>query len=147
MRGVAYHGLKDYAQALHFLSNYIDGAIDNDGEEWVDAFAILYRALSYENLQDEVNMKVELLCPSRIYSDRANAHYHLARLAYKSGDKAKAQELIREAKTNFKAGYYHNRPWVEVLEQIYLKDITKLSYNVNHNMLIFKEDPPTMFPD
>jgi tetratricopeptide (TPR) repeat protein len=46
MRGIAYYGLKDYPQALHFLSNYIDVAIDNDGEEWVGAIAVLYRALS-----------------------------------------------------------------------------------------------------
>jgi Tfp pilus assembly protein PilF len=147
MRGIAYYGLKDYPQALRSLSLYIDSTIAKDGEEWVDAFAVLYRALSYEKLQDEMNMKVELLRALRIYSDMADAHYHLARLAYKSGDKAKAQELIRKAETNFKAGYYHNRPYVEVLEQIYLKDITELSYNINHNMLILKEDPPTMFPD
>ena len=130
MRGIAYYGLKDYPQALHFLSNYIDITIDNDGEEWVDAFAVLYRALSYEKLQDDVNMKVELQRALRIYSDMADAYYHLARVTLKEGQPKEALKLIEQAEENFKEGYFHNRPYVEVLEQIYLEDIEALAIRI-----------------
>jgi hypothetical protein len=127
MRGIAYYGLGDYPQALHSLSLYIDSTIAKEGEEWVDAFAVLYRALAYEKLGDDINMKADLDRTLRIYPALADAYFHQARLASKAGDKAEAQELIKQAESNFKDGYYHNRPYVEVLEQIYLEDIEALA--------------------
>lgn len=141
MRGIAYYGLRDYPQALHSLSLYIDSTIAKEGEEWVDAFAVLYRALTYEKLGDDINMKADLDRTLRIYPALADAYFHQARLASKAGDKAEAQELIKQAESNFKDGYYHSRPYVEVLEQIYLEDIEALADSVQQNLLTLKKRP------
>lgn len=147
MRGVAYYGLNNYPQALKSLSLYIDSTIAEEGEEWVDAFAVLYRALTYEKLGEETKMKSELERALRIYPALADAYFHLARLAFKKDDKTEAQKLIKEAEKNFKDGYFHNRPYVEVLEQIYAEDISSLSASIERNLLKLKVVPPKMFPD
>ena len=147
MRGIAYYGLKNYPQALHSLSLYIDSTVAKEGEEWVDAFAVLYRALTYEKLGNDIKMKAELERTLRIYPTLADAYFHLARLAFRKNDKAEAQKLIKEAERNYKDGYFHNRPYVEVLEQIYAEDINSLSASIEQNLLKLKDEPLKMFPD
>tara|TARA_R110001592_G_scaffold138225_1_gene357002 strand:+ start:124443 stop:125327 length:885 start_codon:yes stop_codon:yes gene_type:complete len=147
MRGIAYYGLKNYPQALHSLSLHIDSTVAKEGEEWVDAFAVLYRALTYEKLGDDIKMKAELERTLRIYPTLADAYFHLARLAFRKNDNAEAQKLIKEAERNYKDGYFHNRPYVEVLEQIYAEDINSLSASIEQNLLKLKDEPLKMFPD
>jgi len=135
MRGIAYYGLKDYPQALQSLSLYIDSCIADQGEEWVDAFAVLYRALAYEKLGDIYNMEEDLNRALRIYPSMADAYFHLARLAYAERELTKALALLESAETNFRDGYFHNRPYVEVLEQIYLEDLEELKMKVKQKMV------------
>jgi len=75
-------------------------------------------------------MKVELERALRIYPGMPDAFYHKARITLKEGENKEAQELIEQAEQNFKEGYFHNRPYVEVLEQIYLEDIAALAIRI-----------------
>lgn len=81
-------------------------------------------------MQDDANLKVELQRALRIYSDKADAYYHLARVTLKEGQPREALKLIEQAEENFKEGYFYNRPYVEVLEQIYLEDIETLEIRI-----------------
>ncbi len=135
MSGIAYYGLKDYSQALKSLSLYIDGISANKGEEWVDAFAVLYRALSLEKLGDISQAKIDLDRALRIYPSLADAYFHKARFATYEGEYSMAQQFIKLAASYFKDGYFHNRPYVEVLEQIYWEDIESLSMEIQSRLV------------
>jgi tetratricopeptide (TPR) repeat protein len=132
MRGIAYYGSKDYEAANFYLSRYIDTTIAETGEEWVDAFAVLYRALAYEKLGKLPESRAEFARVLRIYEDLADVYYHLARLDVMEGKKDIAFKNLQKAKKNYQDGYYHSRPYVEVLEQIYWQDLVMLEAEIEN---------------
>lgn len=128
MRGVAYYGAKNYPNAIKYLEKYIDRISTEVGAEWVDANAHLYLALSLKeygyNYQPTVESLKRML---EVYPESADAHYHLALIAYSNHQYPKSREYLTKAITNYDRGFYHNRPYVEVLDQLFPEDLEKLS--------------------
>ena len=66
----------------------------------------------------------------KIYPKLSDLFYHRARIALNQGRIADAERLLQTAREYFQEGYYHQRPYVEVLEQIYIQDIDKLEKEI-----------------
>lgn len=132
MRGICYYGLKDYDRALAYFSKYVESVIENEGEAWVDAYAVLYRALTLEKLGEDSRSLAELDRVLRIYPNLSDAFYHKARILAKNGNVKEAKPLVIKARENFEKGYYHQRAYVEVLEQIYIADIEVLEQKLKN---------------
>ncbi len=130
MRGICYYGLTDYNKALAYFNKYVESVIRKEGENWVDAYAVLYRALTFEKLGQENRALEEFDRVIRIYPNLSDPFYHKARITLKNGNRMEASELIVKAREYFEQGYYHQRPYVEVLEQIYLMDIESLEEEI-----------------
>jgi len=131
MRGVAYYGLEDYDTALYFLSKYIDEITDEQGVEWVDVYAILYRGLIYKKLGNTGEAISNFELALEVYPSLADAHFHLAEIDLKLGQLISAKKRLVKAETNFEKGYYHNRPYIEVLDQLYRSDFTNLRAEID----------------
>lgn len=126
MRGLCYYGLNNDSTALEYFSKYIEEITLEKDESWVDVYAFLYRGLTFEKLGNPDAAIVDFNKALKYYPNFADSFYHLSRIYNKRGDFKTAKKLIEEAKKYFKMGYYHQRPYIEVQEQIYLVDIENL---------------------
>ena len=126
MRGICYYGLKDNISALESLNSYISQVVEEEGEEWVDVYAFLYKGLALINLEryDEANKELDKIL--KYYANLSDVFYHKARIFVARGQFDLAHKALDQAELYFREGYYHQRPYVEVLEQIYLQDIQQL---------------------
>ncbi|WP_421763916.1 tetratricopeptide repeat protein [Ekhidna sp.] len=131
MRGICYYGLKDYQAANEALSKYIDKVTQEEGEEWVDVYAILYKGLTLMKL-DRINDAItEFDRALKYYPNLSDCFYHKARIYVIRGQFDLALMQLDLAEKHFKKGYFHQRPYVEVLEQIYLQDIQDLRSQIS----------------
>jgi len=128
MRGLAYYGAKDYRQAIGYFEKYIKRISAEVGAEWVDVNAHLYLALclkkysySYQAAKEELEKMLA------IYPESADAHYQLALIAHFENQYSIARAHLEKAKQYYEQGFYHNRPYVEVLDQLYPEDLQNLS--------------------
>lgn len=126
MRGICYYGLQDYETALDFLNRYIDKVVEEEGESWVDVYAILYKGLSLLQLNRLDEAMIAFDQALKIYPQLSDAFYHKARIYIARGQFGLGLKQLDQAEEYFKKGYFHQRPYVEVLEQIYLQDIEEL---------------------
>ncbi|MEQ8907306.1 tetratricopeptide repeat protein [Ekhidna sp.] len=131
MRGISYYGLKEYETALDFLDRYINKVIEVEGESWVDVYAMLYRGLSLMQLNRFDDAMAEFDRVLKYYPQLSDGFYHKARIYVARGQFDLALKELEKAEVNFKKGYFHQRPYVEVLEQIYLQDIEKLRKEIS----------------
>ncbi|SNS50152.1 Tetratricopeptide repeat-containing protein [Ekhidna lutea] len=131
MRGICYYGLKDYKKALEFLNRYIQKVTDEEGESWVDVYAILYKGLALLKLERLDEAMIELDRALKYYPNLSDCFYHKARIYIARGQFDLALKALDKAEEYFKKGYYHQRPYVEVLEQIYLQDILELKKEIS----------------
>ena len=130
MRGICYYGLEDYDQAISSFSSYISSTTASDGAEWVDVYAHLYNGLAYIQKGEFEQALLEFDKAEKIYPKLSDLFYHRARIALNQGRIADAERLLQTAREYFQEGYYHQRPYVEVLEQIYIQDIDKLEKEI-----------------
>ena len=63
MRGICYYGMEEYQTAYDSFDKYISKVVEEEGEEWVDVYAFLYKGLSL--------IKMERLDEAIIEFDRA----------------------------------------------------------------------------
>lgn len=126
MRGICYYGLKDYHSAIHALDQYITKITEKDGEKWVDVYAFLYKGLSLMKLKRFDEALSEFDNVSKYDPKLSDAYYHKAKIYASFRAFEKAKDLLDKARTHFNKGYYHQRPYVEVLEQLYIQDIENL---------------------
>ncbi len=131
MRGICYYGLEDYSAAYTFLSKYIYQVTTDEGEEWVDVYAMLYKGLALIKLDSLDEAIIEFDRVLKYYPNLSDCFYHKARIYVARGQFDLAIKELDLAETYFKKGYYHQRPYVEVLEQIYLQDIMKLRKEIS----------------
>jgi len=130
MRGICYYGLKDYDQAISVLTSYIASTTASNGAEWVDVYAHLYKGLSLMQIDRYNEALTEFDKAERIYPKLSDLYFHRARIALSQKRLDDAKLLVRTARQYFEEGYYHQRPYVEVLEQIYIQDIDDLEKEV-----------------
>ena len=125
-RGIAYLGLKDYKNSLHYFNKYIDTETKEWGEDIVEVTGFLYRGIAlydtgkYDKALEDFD---KLLKYNRGQS--ADSKYYKA-LILKNTEPSNAKSLIASAIVDFKNGYYNQRPYVETLRQIYLEDLENL---------------------
>lgn len=134
MRGICYYGLTDYNKALAYFNKYVESVIAKEGEAWVDPYAVLYRGLTFEKLGLENRAFEEFDRATRIYPNLSDPLYHKARILAKNENYTQAKNVLQEAREYFQDGYYHQRPYVEVLEQIYLIDLERLEEEIESNL-------------
>ena len=126
MRGIAYYGLKEYETALRYFEKYTSAVTSEEGEEWVDVYAFLYKGLTFANLRQWNDAMDEFDKALKYYPNLSDCYYHKARILTYQKDYQEALEVLDQAELFLKQGYYHQRPYVEVLEQVYLQDIEEL---------------------
>lgn len=131
MRGLCFYGMKDYETALLQFDSYIDPIVEEDGENWVDVYAMLYRGLTLEKLGRNMEALVEFDKVLKHYPKLSDAFYHKARMMVSRGNFMSALDLLEKAKEYHQEGYYHQDGYVEVLEQIYLEDIEELILEIS----------------
>lgn len=135
MRGICYYGLEDYEASLTSLSKYIDLIVSEEGEEWVDVYAFLYRGLALAQLERYEEALDDFDRTLKYYPNLSDCFYHKAKILAHGKEHGEALKLLSRAKEYLKQGYYHQRPYVEVLEQVYLQDIEELEEEINAQML------------
>lgn len=126
MRGICYYGLGEYVTALEQLNSYISTVMQDEGEEWVDVYAFLYKGLSLMNLARYDEAMEEFNRILKYYPNLSDIYYHKARIYVARGQFSLALKELEQAESFWNQGYFHQRPYVEVLEQVYLQDIQKL---------------------
>lgn len=131
MRGICYYGLEDYKASYDLLSKYIDQVTVDEGEEWVDVYAMLYKGLALIQLDNLDAAIVEFDRVLKYYPQLSDCYYHKARIYVARGQFDLALMALDKAEEYFKKGYFHQRPYVEVLEQVYLQDIEKLREEIS----------------
>lgn len=131
MRGICYYGLKDYVTSLTYLNRYIDKVTEEEGEDWVDVYAILYKGLSLMQLGRYDQAVTEFDRVLKYYPNLSDCFYHKARIYVSRGQFDLAMQALDKAEEYFKKGYFHQRPYVEVLEQVYLQDIQGLREEIS----------------
>ncbi len=126
-RGIAYLGLKDYENSIAYFDTYINSETEEFGEDWVEMTAFLYRGIAYfesENFEQALLNFDTQLKHSRNRS--ADAKYYKAKILQKMDRIEEARTVIDEAIEDFNIGYFNNRPYVEVLRQLYIEDLEAL---------------------
>jgi tetratricopeptide (TPR) repeat protein len=133
MRGLCYYGLKEYKTALEFFTTYIDQVTKERGENWVDTYAFLYRGLTHEKLGQFERALKDFETGLKYDHRLSDFHFHKARVAFEHlpVDAASLQTSIDLALSHFREGYYHQRDYVEVHDQIYLEDIETLMSRIS----------------
>ncbi|MEM7297736.1 MAG: tetratricopeptide repeat protein [Bacteroidota bacterium] len=136
MRGISYYGLKDYNSALDALNRYISKVTTEEGEDWVDVYAMLYKGLSLMKLDRYDEAVIEFDRALKYYPKLSDCYYHKARIEASFKNYTEALELLDKSREYFNEGYYHQRPYVEVLEQIYIQDIDRLEKEIQNRFVV-----------
>jgi tetratricopeptide (TPR) repeat protein len=131
MRGIAYYGLKDYSEAFNQLDRYIETATKEDGEDWVDVYAFLYRGLTHSKFERIEEAIADFDRVLKYYPKLSDAYFHKARMLVARENFSDALELLDLAKEYHQQGYFNQEPYVEVIEQIYLEDIEELRQSIS----------------
>lgn len=130
MRGIAYYGLKEFEEALRYLNIYIDRVEKDQGSDWVDVYAYLYKGLTLMKLDRNPEAIEAFDDVLKNYPKLADAYYHKAKIYAEQGEQSKAWQELEKAEEYFQMGYFHQRPYVEVLDQIYSQDIADLKQGI-----------------
>ena len=131
MRGICHYGLEDYKTAIDFFDKYISKVTQDEGEEWTDVYAFLYKGLSLMRLERLDEAMIEFDRVLKYYPNLSDCFYHKAKIYVSRGQFDLALDQLNKAEEYFKEGYFHQRPYVEVLDQIYLQDIQGLREKIS----------------
>ncbi len=126
-RGIAYLGLKDYTNSIHYFDMHIATVTKDSGEDWVEPSAFLYLGIAhYENAElKKASFNIDKAL-QYYQNTSADSHYYKALLHTHNNTYDEALISINEAIKNYKEGYYSKRDYVEEIRQIYpqqLKDL------------------------
>lgn len=131
MRGICYYGMEDYQSAYESIDKYISKVVTEEGEEWVDVYAFLYKGLALLKLERLDEAITAFDTALKYYKNLSDCFYHKARIYVARGQFDLALEQLKLAEQYHLEGYYHQRPYVEVLEQVYIQDIRKLMREIS----------------
>ncbi len=130
LRALAYSQLNKDTIALEYLTKYIDEVTVKSGEDWVDVYAFIHRAIILIKLQDYENAIIDLERHLKYYSSSSDGYYHLAYINFILDRSEIANTQIKLAKSLFQKGYYMHHPYVEHFGQIYLSDVDELESKI-----------------
>jgi tetratricopeptide (TPR) repeat protein len=133
MRGLCYYGLHDYTKAITFFDKYIEEVTREKGEEWVDTYAFLYRGLTREKLQQFIPAIDDFETGLKYDHRLADFHYHITRVSFEDLHLPTSQitAALDRASLYYRQGYFHQRDYVEVHDELYLEDIENLKQKVS----------------
>ena len=131
LKGLCFLGMEQYDSALFHFQEYIDEDTEKFGLEWVDEKVFIYRAIIYNRLGEYANAIEEARTGLFIFDQSADLHYHKAIAHMRQEQMDSARLHTSKAMEYFEMGYYHNRPYIEVQEQIYRTDIMELEEQLN----------------
>jgi tetratricopeptide (TPR) repeat protein len=126
-RGLAYLGLKDYDNSIQYLNRYIDEVTEENGEDWAEPTAFLYRGIAYyENNNPEAALKDfdKMILYNK--NKTADGSYYKALILFEANKCEEADKELNTAIENFNLGYYNKHYYTEVLRQIYIQDLNNL---------------------
>ncbi len=130
-RGMAYLGLKDYKNSIHYYDKHIKKETEETGEDWVELEAFLYRGIAYYETGKKTLAKGNFHKILHYSSRSADAKYYLAKIFNENGQKDSAISYIKGAKKDFELGFYNRRNYVEALRQIYWEDLDELEKSLD----------------
>ena len=131
-RGIAYLGKKNYESSIAYFSNYIETTTQETGEDWAEPTAFLYKAIAYYESGDMANS--ELAIDKFLFYNKnktAEGHYYKALIALSTSNCILAKEKLELAYVNYKEGNLFRHPYTEVLRQLYVGDLDKLSLEID----------------
>lgn len=131
-RGIAYLGLKDYDNSIKYLDRYIDEVTQENGEDWAEPTAFLYRGIAlYENENPETALKDfnKMILYNR--NTTADGSYYKALILYEENKCEEAKKELNTAVENFNLGYFNKHHYTEALKQIYIQDLNNLETAIN----------------
>ncbi len=129
-RGIAYLGLNDYENCIYYFDKHIKMETEDTGEDWVEINAFLYRGIAkmesgnLNEAMDDFNKIVYY------FKQSADAKYQMAKILAELDQKDSARVLLKEAKQDFRLGFYNNSHYVEAVKQIYWEDLELLSDSI-----------------
>lgn len=130
-RGLAYLGLKDYQNSIKYLDLYIDEITADNGEDWAEPTAFLYRGIShYENKNPDEAIKDfdKMILYNK--NKTADGSYYKAMILFEEKKCKEAKVEIDIALENFNLGYYNKHDYTEALKQIYIQDLNNLQKEI-----------------
>lgn len=122
-KGLCYMQLGQLPKAVAEFDTYIDETTRSHGEEWVDAYAFVYKGRCLDRLN---RAEEALTCYDkaiRIYKYNTEAYYHKAMSLLILGRKAEAREHLLKAKELADQNYFYRDVYVEFFEAVYRQDI------------------------
>lgn len=131
LKGLCFLGMEQYDSALFHFQEYIDEDTQRFGLEWVDQKVFIYRAVLYNHLKQPAKALKEAHLGLFIFEQSADLHFHKAVSHLQLEQLDSARIHVAKARQYFNMGYFHNRPYVEVQEQIYRNDIQELEEKLN----------------
>ncbi|MEM6699881.1 MAG: tetratricopeptide repeat protein, partial [Bacteroidota bacterium] len=107
-------------------SHYIDITTEEQGEDWVEVYAFVYRGRSYQALEDYTNAFTDYEKAIQYFSNCVEAHYHKAEILALLGKKEEACEVAQQALQSARKGYIKSDGYREVFGQLYMEDVEDL---------------------
>lgn len=139
-RGIAYLGLKDYNNSIKYLDSYISDVTEENGEDWAEPTAFLYRGIShYENKDYEAALKDfnKLILYNK--NKTADGSYYKALILFEEEKNGEAKIALKKAIENFNLGYFNKHDYTEALKQIYIQDLKNLESAIETQYQQIKE--------
>lgn len=130
LRALAYYGLKNYPKSKEYMERYIKSESEKTGTHKVLNEAYLYLGMIHFYYQDYDLAISTLEKGIDPYEKLADIHYQIARASFMKGDIAKASVQIALTQSLFEENQYHKNKFHEVIEQLYMSDIDKLTQEI-----------------
>lgn len=134
LRGISYYGLKNFEKSLEYFQKYIDEELAGTGGfDFIDQNAFLYRGRAYQEMGNHALALKEFETGLRIFNQSSDLYYHMTRSHIEMENTSLAKSTAIKAKEYFELGYFHHRPYIEVLDQRYDYDIKELMEKLKLN--------------
>lgn len=133
-KGIAYLGLKEYDNAIQSFDKYIKEETESFGVDLIEVTTYLYKGIAYYDLQDfDKAIENFNLLLQYSYDSYGDGKYYLALIYKQQGKLKKAKQLANDALKDYNDGYVNQRPYVESMRELYLKDYEQLIKELNNN--------------
>ncbi|MEM8525491.1 MAG: tetratricopeptide repeat protein [Bacteroidota bacterium] len=124
--GKAFWGMGNYQSAVDSISHYIDITTAEQGEDWVEVYAFIYRGRSYQALGDYSNALIDYEKAIQYFSNCVEAYYHRAEILAEQVKKEDACKAAQQALESARKGYIKSDGYREVFGQLYMEDVEDL---------------------
>jgi len=121
--GLSYAGLKKYPEAIRTYQDFIEKTIREKGEDWVDPYVFVYKAIAHYYSGQMIPAMQDLDKALKYYEQCAEAHFWKARILNQRMDQEQACQYLNSALNYAQIGYYKKDPFKDLPYQLYIEDI------------------------